>query len=92
MYYHKACGRNTIIYLAPLIHKLSPKVLWYRIIVVTLQTNKEVLPLQRIMETSDNSIELQIAAVLSNIRQKGYSAVLPFRESSISKIEKAGHT
>jgi len=50
-----------------------------------LQTNKEVLPLQRIMETPDNSIELQIAAVLSDIRQKGYSSVLPFRGSGISK-------
>lgn len=36
------------------------------------------------METSDNSIELQIASVLSDIRQKGYSAVQPF---SIGKVE-----
>ena len=36
------------------------------------------------METSDNSIELQIAAVLSDIRQKGYSSVQPF---SIGKVE-----
>lgn len=37
------------------------------------------------METSDNSIELQIAAVLIDIRQKGYSSVQPF---SIGKVEK----
>ena len=36
------------------------------------------------METSDNSIELQIAAVLSDIRQKGFSSVQPF---SIGKVE-----
>lgn len=36
------------------------------------------------METSDNSIELQITAVLSDIRQKGYSSVQPF---SIGKVE-----
>ena len=36
------------------------------------------------METSDNSIELQIAAVLSDIRQKGYSSMQPF---SIGKVE-----
>ena len=30
------------------------------------------------METSDESIELQIAEVLSDIRQKGYSSVQPF--------------
>ena len=36
------------------------------------------------METSDNSIELQIAAVLSDIRKKGYSSLHPF---SIGKIE-----
>ena len=42
------------------------------------------LYLKRIMETSDNSIELQIATVLSDIRQKGYSSVQPF---SIGKVE-----
>lgn len=36
------------------------------------------------MEMSENSIELQIAAVLSDIRQKGYSSVQPF---SIGKVE-----
>jgi hypothetical protein len=36
------------------------------------------------MDTSDNSIILQIAAVLSDIRQKGYSSVQPF---SIGKTE-----
>ena len=36
------------------------------------------------METSDNSIESQIAAVLSDIHQKGYSSVQPF---SIGKTE-----
>ena len=41
------------------------------------------LYLKRIMETSDNSIELQIAAVLSDIHQKGYSSMQPF---SIGKI------
>lgn len=42
------------------------------------------LYLKRIMETSDNSIELQIATVLNDIRQKGYSSVQPF---SIGKVE-----
>jgi hypothetical protein len=37
-----------------------------------------------IMETSDNSIESQIAAVLSDIHQKGYSSAQPF---SIGKVE-----
>lgn len=41
------------------------------------------LYLKRIMETSDNSIELHIATMLSDIRQKGYSAVQPF---SIGKV------
>ena len=36
------------------------------------------------MENSENSIELQIAAVLSDIRQKGFSSVQPF---SIGKVE-----
>ena len=36
------------------------------------------------METSDHSIELLIAEVLSDIRQKGYSSVQPF---SIGKVE-----
>ena len=36
------------------------------------------------METSENTIELQIAAVLDDIRQKGYSSVQPF---SIGKVE-----
>ncbi len=36
------------------------------------------------METTDNSIELQIEAVLCDIRQKGYSSVQPF---SIGKVE-----
>ena len=36
------------------------------------------------MEKSDNSIELKITAILSDIRQKGYSAVQPF---SVGKIE-----
>ena len=36
------------------------------------------------MKTTDNSIELQIASVLSDIRQKGYSSVQPF---SIGKVE-----
>ena len=38
-----------------------------------------------IMETSENTIELQIAAVLDDIRQKGFSSVQPF---SIGKVEK----
>ena len=37
-----------------------------------------------IMETSENTIESQIAAILSDIRQKGYSSVQPF---SIGKVE-----
>ena len=36
------------------------------------------------MENSENSIELQIAAVLSDIRKKGFSSVQPF---SIGKVE-----
>ena len=36
------------------------------------------------METSDNTIESQIAIILSDIRQKGYSSVQPF---SIGKVE-----
>ena len=36
------------------------------------------------MKTSENTIELQIAAVLDDIRQKGYSSVQPF---SIGKVE-----
>ena len=36
------------------------------------------------METSGNTIEAQIAAILSDIRQKGYSSVQPF---SIGKVE-----
>ena len=36
------------------------------------------------METSGDSIELKIAGVLSDIRQKGYSSVQPF---SIGKVE-----
>ncbi len=36
------------------------------------------------METSDNTIESQIASVLSDIRQKGYSSVQPF---SVGKVE-----
>ena len=36
------------------------------------------------METSEDSIELKIAGVLSDIRQKGYSSVQPF---SIGKVE-----
>jgi hypothetical protein len=36
------------------------------------------------METSGDSIELKIAGVLSDIRQKGYSSVHPF---SIGKVE-----
>ena len=36
------------------------------------------------MENSENSIELQIAAVLSDIRQKGFSSVQAF---SIGKVE-----
>ena len=43
-----------------------------------------ISPLKSIMETSDKSIELQIAEVLSDIRQKGYSSVQPF---SIGKVE-----
>ena len=43
-----------------------------------------ISPLQSIMETSDHSIELQIAEVLNDIRQKGYSSVQPF---SIGKVE-----
>ena len=37
------------------------------------------------METSGNTIESQIAAILSDIHQKGYSSVQPF---SIGKVEK----
>ena len=37
-----------------------------------------------IMETSEITIESQIAAILSDIRQKGYSSVQPF---SIGKVE-----
>ena len=37
------------------------------------------------METSENTIESQIAAILSDIRQKGYSSLQPF---SIGKVEK----
>ena len=37
-----------------------------------------------IMETSENTIESQIAAILCDIRQKGYSSVQPF---SIGKVE-----
>ena len=40
--------------------------------------------LYNIMETSGDSIELKIAGVLSDIRQKGYSSVQPF---SIGKVE-----
>ena len=36
------------------------------------------------METNDNTIESQIASVLSDIHQKGYSSVQPF---SIGKVE-----
>jgi len=36
------------------------------------------------METSDNSIESQIATILSDIRQKGFSSLQPF---SIGKVE-----
>ena len=36
---------GSMAYLILLIHKISPIVLWYRIIVVTLQTNKEVYTL-----------------------------------------------
>ena len=36
------------------------------------------------METLDNTIESQIAAVLDDIRQKGFSSVQPF---SIGKVE-----
>ena len=36
------------------------------------------------METSENTIESQIAAVLSDIRQKGYSSIQPF---TIGKVE-----
>ena len=36
------------------------------------------------MKTSDNTIELQIAAVLDDIRQKGFSSIQPF---SIGKVE-----
>ena len=36
------------------------------------------------METSEDTIELQIAAILSDIRQKGYSSLQPF---SIGKVE-----
>ena len=42
------------------------------------------VPLQSIMETIDNSIELKITEVLSDIRQKGYSSVQPF---TIGKVE-----
>ena len=37
-----------------------------------------------IMETSEKTIESQIAAVLSDIRQKGYSPIQPF---AIGKVE-----
>ena len=37
-----------------------------------------------IMETNDNTIESQIASVLSDIHQKGFSSVQPF---SIGKVE-----
>ena len=36
------------------------------------------------MGTSENTIELKIAAILSDIHQKGYSSVQPF---SIGKVE-----
>ena len=36
------------------------------------------------METSENAIESQIASILRDIRQKGYSSVQPF---SIGKVE-----
>ena len=36
------------------------------------------------METTENTIESQIAAILCDIRQKGYSSVQPF---SIGKVE-----
>ena len=36
------------------------------------------------MKTSDNTIESQIAVVLDDIRQKGFSSVQPF---SIGKVE-----
>ena len=36
------------------------------------------------METVEKTIEMQIAAVLSDIRQKGYSSVQPF---SVGKVE-----
>ena len=37
-----------------------------------------------IIETSEKTIESQIAAILSDIRQKGYSSVQPF---NIGKVE-----
>ena len=36
------------------------------------------------METSENTIESRISAILSDIRQKGFSSVQPF---SIGKVE-----
>lgn len=64
-------------------HKRCPKICFFEFY---LYLCSEIInrPLHRIMETSDNSIELQIAAVLSDIRQKGFSSVQPF---SIGKVE-----
>ena len=47
-------------------------------------TINSFVPLQSIMEKADNSIELKITEVLSDIHQKGYSSVQPF---AIGKVE-----
>jgi len=51
-------------------------------ITITFQTSLYLCIL--IMETSEITIESQIAAILSDIRQKGFSSVQPF---SIGKVE-----
>ena len=46
--------------------------------------SRKVVTLQLIMETTGNNIESLIAAVLGDIRQKGYSSIQPF---SVGKVE-----
>jgi hypothetical protein len=69
--------------LALIIYKNHPKFGSFRQNDYLCKQIKKYLPLQHIMETSENSIELLIATVLSDIRQKGYSSVQPF---SIGKV------
>ena len=49
-----------------------------------LLDSRKVVTLQLIMETTGNNIESLIAAVLGDIRQKGYSSIQPF---SVGKVE-----